>query len=350
MATKLAPTNDQAIRNFGKGDRRKLQNYLLMLAAFLEGKNPHTKRSYKTALRQFFELFEWTCPEDITPAHAAAFKKWLLEHRQTSHATTYQRMCAVSSFFDYLSIPPSPNAKPLIQHNPFKAIPKHDIQPTPYAYSKAMDWDTFRSIIDATPSNVMGMRDKAILIFFAFTGRRRQEVAALRIRDLDLKSSPRSYTCRVKGGRVLSFELPDVCYEAIKAYWIISDRLDTLTPDAGVFTAACARAVNKNLDRNKPLDARTLNHVLHRCTRRAGFDPTDESIGIHAMRHMTAQHLDEAGVRLQDIQSFLGHASPLTTQVYLDRLSGPASAHTEALMKVRAEAKELAESLSIQFD
>lgn len=342
MSDQLAPTNDLAIRNFGKGDREKLRSYLVMLAAFLEGRPSETKRAYKTSLRQFFDLFDWICPEDVTPAHAAAFKKWLLERRQVSESTTYARMSALTSFFDYLCMPPSPTEDPLLRNNPFRLVPRNDIQPTPYARSKAMDWETFRTLLEHVPSDAMGMRDKAILLFLAFTGRRRREVANLRIGDLDLKARPRTYRCRLKGGVVRTFELPDICYDALKAYWIIADRVDDLRPDAGVFTAVRETALNQNLDPHTPLNPRTFNRIVRRCAVRAGLDPDDESIGVHAMRHMTARDLNRAGVRLQDIQAFLGHASPLTTQIYLGQLSGPASAHTEALMRVRDEAEALA--------
>ena len=342
MTDQLVPQNDLAIARFGKGDREKLRSYLVMLAAFLEGKPHNTKRTYKASIKQFFELFEWICPEDVTPAHAAAFKKYLLTRKQVSESTTYTRMSAMSSFFDYLCMPPRPNAEPLLKSNPFKLVPRNDIQPTPYGRARAMDWETFKTILDHVPSNAMGMRDKAILLFIAFTGRRRAEVARLQIRDLDLKSRPRTYTSRVKGGKVKTFELPEICYEAIKAYWIIADRLDDLSPRAGVFTAVRETPLNRHLDRDKPLDVRTINKMLRRCVVRAGLDPDDESIGIHAMRHMTAQDLDKAGVRLQDIQAFLGHASPLTTQIYLGQLAGPAGAHTDALMKVRRQAEDLA--------
>lgn len=348
----LAPPNDLAIARFGGGDEGKLRTYLLMLAAFLEGKPKNTKRVYKTGLAQFFDLFEWECPENITPAHAAAFKKWLLERKQVSGPTAYYRMSAVSSFFEFLCKPPDTSSEPLLKNNPFKIVDRNDIQPSPYARAKPMKWEDFRAILDHVPGDAMGMRDKAILLFFAFTGRRRQEVASLRVGDLDLRSDPRTYTVTMKGGRVQSFELPEICYDAIRAYWIIADRLDDLDPNAAVFTATSdgARALNLDVDPHKPLDVRSINRVLHRAVVRAGLDPDDDSIGIHAMRHMTARDLDAAGVRLQDIQAFLGHASPVTTQVYLDRLSGPAPAHTGALMKVREQAARLARSVVDEDD
>lgn len=344
----LAPTNHVALSRFGKGDERKRQRYLLMLAAFLEGRSPDTKRTYACGLRQFFELFEWICPEDVTPAHAAAFKKWLLERRKVSEATTCNRMSAVSSFFEFLCKPADTSGEPLLQSNPFRHIPRYDIAPTPYATSRAMSWETFRQIYEALPTDPLGLRDKAILLFFAFTGRRRGEVANLRIRDLRLGKKPPAYTCRVKGGRVKEFELPSICYKAIKAYWIASDRLNYLEADDAVFApdnCQATRTLKPGLDFSQPLTRRSMNRILQRAARRAGVDPKDPTICIHAIRHMAAGDLDRAGIRLQDIQAFLGHASPVTTQVYIERLRGPAAAHTEALMKVREEAAGLGRAL-----
>lgn len=345
MRLDIVPPNDLYLSNFGDGSKEKLKSYLLMMAAFLEGKTKNTMVTYRCALKQFFTLFRWVCPEKVTPAHAAAFKKWLIENQGLSDSTAYCRMSALTSFFDFLCQPTDAMSEPLLKNNPFKLVPRGDIQPTPYAHAKAMQWETFRTIVESIPSNAMGVRDKAILIFLAFTGRRRQEVASLRIRDLDLKSSPRSYTCKTKGGKVRTFELPDICYEAIKAYWIIADRLDGLRGDHGVFTAVRLTPITKHLDPDKPLGVRTFNSILRRAAIRADVDPDDPAIGLHAMRHMSARDLDAAGVRLQDIQAFLGHASPLTTQIYLKQLSGPISAQNDVLMKIREQAVDLAESL-----
>jgi integrase len=255
-------------------------------------------------------------------------------------------MSAVSSFFDYLCKPPSPNQEPLLRYNPFSAVPRNDIRPTPYGRAQAMEWTTFQTILKAMPTDAIGIRDKAILIFYAFTSRRRAEVASLRVRDLNLKSNPRSYTVRVKGGQVKTFELPDICYDAIRAYWVAADRLYNLRADAGIFTPSTSCSLTSHLDPHRPLSNRSMNVILTRAAERAGLDHrNDVSICLHAIRHMTARDLDRAGINLQDIQAMLGHASPLTTQIYLDRLSGPAPAHTETLLRVRAETAELARDL-----
>ena len=345
MADMLAPQGPYAMRQFGDGDREKLRNYLLMLAAFLDGKPVNTRRTYRCGLQQFFDLFDWVCPEKVTPAHVVAFKKWLLEHRGVSESTTYYRMSAVSSFFDYLCKPPSPNEEPLLRHNPFSVVPRNDIQPTPYGRAKAMEWEDFQTILATIPSTPIGMRDRAILLFYAFTSRRRAEVAGLRIRDLDLRARPRTYTTKVKGGATRTFELPDLCYDAIRAYWLAADRLHTLRADAGVFTPSDECVLTADLDPHRPLSNRSMNAILTRAIERTDLDPKDDSLCIHAIRHMTARDLHRAGVPLQDIQAMLDHASPTTTQLYLDRLSGPAPAHTDVLLRVRKEAADLARGI-----
>ena len=338
--TNILPHRSYLVERFGKGDEQRMQDYLMMLGSFLAGHSENTARVYKTAIKQFFSLFDWISPEDVTVGHAVAFKKWLLERRKVSEATTYYRLCALKSFFDFLRRPLGASAVPLIQNNPFDAVPRGDIQPSPYERSESMNWQTFEKIMESIPNDSVGLRDKAILLFFAYTGRRRSEVASLRVKDLNTSQEPYSYRVRVKGNRIQQFELPDICWEAIRAYWVMSDRLHKMTPESGVFTADVRVGRSKDYG-DAPLSNRMMNNILSRAAKRAGVQ-NEPGIKIHALRHMAARDLDRAGVRLQDIQAFLGHSSPTTTQVYLDRLSGPAPAHEDVLTKVRQQAKAVA--------
>lgn len=338
------PRGPLALAKFGKGDDRKLRSHLLMLAAFLEGKPENTKRSYKASIKQFFTMFDWLCPEDVTIAHAVAYKKRLMA-RKLSDATVYQRLSAMSSYFDFLRLPQgaTEDQPPLIKYNPFSAVPRSDIKPTPYGHAVPMEWVVLKSIIDALPTDASGLRDRAILIFFAFTGRRRAEVASLRMKDLDLKARPRSYSCKVKGGAFKHFEMPDTVYDALRAYWIAADRLSGLNEQSGVFTSLRDCTVTADCDPDKPLSLRMMNKVLRRSAKRAGADLS--KVKLHGLRHMAARDLDKAGMRLQDIQEFLGHANPNTTAVYLQKLAGPAKSHEGDLLRVRAAAEAIARGL-----
>jgi integrase len=339
----FVPREAHLLARFGKSDDRKLKSHLLMLVAFLEGKPENTKRSYRAAIKQFFNRFDWICPEDVTVAHGVAFKKYLME-RGVSDATVYYRISAMSSYFNFLRRPSGANDEPLIKNNPFDAIPRSDIKPTPYGRAIPMEWQTLKTIMEKLPTDPSGIRDRAILLFFAFTGRRRTEVSSLRMKDLDLKGTPRTYRCRVKGGALKHFELPVIVYDAMKAYWIASNRLSTLHANAGVFSSSRDCVLTKDLDPDRPLSSRTMNKILRRAAKRADVDLS--TIKLHGLRHMAARDLDRAGVRLQDIQDFLGHMNPNTTAVYIKKLSGPAQAHEEKFMKVREAAAEMARNLA----
>jgi len=338
----MVPRQRDALAKFGKGDERKLKQYLLALVAFLDGRNENTRSAYRHSVKLFFDLFKWPCPEDVTVAHAVAFKKWLIEQGHKD-ATIYARLSALSAFFDFMRKPGGANEEPLIRFNPFDALPRSDVQPTMYGRATAMEWKTFRQILEGLPTDPMGLRDKAILLCFAFTGRRRTEIASLLVGDFDVEIRPRRYTVRVKGGKLKTFELPDICYEAIRAYWIASDRLSGLTAKSAVFTPM-TDSFAQTSESNGSISLRNMNEILERAARRAGvFGPT---VRLHAVRHMTAHDLERAGVAVQDIQKFLGHEHLNTTAVYLQQLSGPAPAHEEELLRVREAVAEIARNVS----
>lgn len=340
QSTALLPHRAHLVRRFGNGDEEKAEDYLLMLGAWLKGHSENTRRTYKVGVKQFFDLFDWVSPEDVTLAHAAAFKEWLLKTKGVSEATAYYRICAVKSFFEFLKRAPRPNGEPMLTYNPFDGLPRNDIQPTPYARSKPMKSETFDKIVAALPTDSVGLRDRAILLFFAFTGRRRTEVSSMRVRDLALDEEPYRYTVRVKGGKLKTFQLPEVCWDAIKAYWVLSGRLRDLRPESGVFTASDRRGIGRDLDPEEPMTPQMMNRILNRAAEDAGVDPS--TVTVHGLRHMVARDLSRAGVPIQEIQEFLGHSSPVTTQIYIERLSGPVPSHEATLKKVREQARKIA--------
>lgn len=318
-------------------DEERQRAFMMATVAFLEGCAVNTRKTYRVAVKQFFALFNGISPDDVTVTHAVAFKR-SLQQQSKADSTVYQRISALSSLFDYYRRPQGTNDTGLITSNPFELVQRTDVKPTPYGHARPVEWDDFVKILQVIPMTPLGMRDKAILVFFAFTGRRRAEVAALRIRDLNLKATPRTYTVRTKGNKIQTYELPDAVYDAMRAYWIASQRLSLLRPESGVFTPTVDCPVTKSLDPERPLTERTMNKILRRWADHAGVD----EVHVHGIRHMAARDLDKGGVRLQDIQAFLGHASPQTTMIYLARLGQIGPSHEAILQKVRANVATVA--------
>lgn len=324
------------VRRIGKGNPAEARRWILAIAAFLAGQSASTSRTYAQGIKAFFDQFDWVCPSDVTITHAIAFKK-RLQSQGFANATVQVRIASCASLFDFFCVPNDTQGEPLCKSNPFRYVPRRDIQVTPYARAKAVPWETFLRLYKAIPHDVHGLRDRAILVFYAFTGRRRSEVASLCVKDIDLAARPRRYSVKVKGGKIQHFELPNVVHQALKAYWIASGRITSLAGDDHLFT--------HHDDPSRPLGDQGIANTLQAAANRAGVDWRAEKIRLHGLRHMSARQLDKAGVTLREIQAFLGHLNPNTTAIYLDALSGTLPAHETTLSEIRKVADEFADLL-----
>lgn len=344
MLEKVAPQDGVALARFGGGSQEGQRRYLRALYAFLAEKGPNTRRSYSTAIRQFFDAYDWPCPADVDAAMVADYKAQLLASGR-SDATVYQRLSALSAFFEFLRRPQSAQVGGLVLHNPVRSISRADVMP--HGIVDAMRWETFETILRAIPGDPMGLRDRAILLFFAFTGRRRAEVCNLRVRDLETKHKPYTYRCRVKGNRWMQWELPEAVWLSISEYWVASDRLGSLRGDHAVFAASeygQARGLRRDCDPHEPLKPKEMARILKRAAARVGLEH-DPRVHVHALRHMAAHTLEEAGVDVRGIQEFLGHSSLATTERYLNQLTGIRRSFESKITEVRANLNDALETL-----
>jgi site-specific recombinase XerD len=301
---------------------RARSDTILVLREFLSGRPENTRRAYQRAVRDFFELWKWKAPELMTVAEAAYFKRWL-RSRDLRDSTIYQRLAACQSFFDFLMQTGRGG-----ETNPFRLVSRKDCTPTPYDRSAPTEWSDFEKILKAIPDDAAGKRDKALIIFLASTGRRRTEVAGLRVRDLNLTASPRTYTAKVKG-RDQVFELSDACHEAIVDHWVSSNRLATLTANSAVFGPISPPGRKGTRDPHRCLTLNQLALILKRNAQRAGLDP--RRYKLHSIRHM-------ADPRLQDVRSSERTASGA---LYAGKIRGPANSRVQKqLDAVRRKAAE----------
>jgi site-specific recombinase XerD len=320
-----------AIAILGGGNSERGERFAMAIVGFLASKPVNTRKTYQQAIKQFFLLWPGLSPDAVSIAHAAAFKKTLMQAGK-SDATVYQRLSVMSALYSFLMKPSDSSGEQLVKSNPFTLVTRTDVKPTPYARSVPVEWTVFKKILDQMPTDVTGMRDRALLLFYAFSGRRRVEVARLRIRDLALDSDPKTYTARLKGGRIKTFVLPDICHRALIAYWTAAGRLGQLRPESGVITRVWPHGIPGESE-DAPLSERMAAYILKRRAREAGFDW--RQMKVHGLRHMAARDLNKAGARLQDIQEFLDHANPNTTAIYLGQLSGPKPSLEDQFAKVR---------------
>lgn len=319
-----------AALTFGSGDPERLDSHLKAVYAWLAGKASNTRRAYLAAWRDFFSFTGWVAPERVTAADVARWKIYLQAEGRTD-STVYARLSALSSYYDYISRPIGASEPGLVKWNPVRGVGRGDLGYT--ATPKAMEWTAFERMLSSLGTEPIDIRDKAILLFFAYTGRRRSEVASLRLRNFHFGESPRWYECKVKGGKSERWELPTVCYDAIVSYLTAWGRTE-LDPNDGLFLSSLPRHSREF----EPMTGTALGDVLRGAARKAGYDPN--GVSLHQLRHMAAHDLEAAGVDTRKIQEFLGHSSIATTETYLGLLSGVRRSFEGQLRQARSPGRE----------
>ncbi|HAG07199.1 MAG TPA: site-specific tyrosine recombinase XerD, partial [Peptococcaceae bacterium] len=158
-----------------------------------------------------------------------------------------------------------------------------------------------RLLAAASPTTVLGVRDRAILETLYATGLRVSELTALNVQDLDL--SGELVRCLGKGCRERIVPIGTVCAKYVRLY------LDRARPSLDK-RGNCRLFLNR---RGGTLTRQTVHKLICRYARRAGIS---KRVGPHTLRHSFATHLLDNGADLRVVQEMLGHADISTTQIY----------------------------------
>ncbi|MEO8458064.1 MAG: site-specific integrase [Chloroflexota bacterium] len=173
---------------------------------------------------------------------------------------------------------------------------------------RGLSADDIRRLLAAIPSTPSGIRDRAIVITLALTGRRRTEVLTMTAASL-LVGDPVYYNYRGKGGKQGKRELPWPAFEAIQvslAAW--GKSMDAMAPAESLWPSPSGKGL---------LDS-TFYTNLRRYLKKAGLPPA----GVHILRHSAAKLRRDAGESIEDVSRFLDHSSLAVTTTYLRRLEG----------------------------
>ena len=284
-----------------------LHSYFTDHLIAVRGLRPASVRSYRDTIRLLL-LFTAAARrrkitrltlEDLTFEQVLAFLRHLEEERGNHIRSRNQRLAALHSFFEYVATR-SPEMLGACQQ--VAAIPAKRVPPPE---TRFLEQDEVQALLAGLPSTGrLALRDRALILFLYNTGARVSEVAGVRAGHLDLGGHP-IVRLHGKGGKWRTCPLWQQTARTLTG--LLASLDPAPGPDSAVFTA-----------HGRPLTRSGIYKIVRR--QACGFDDprTGRKITPHTFRHTAAVHLLEAGVEVNVIRGWLGHADLSTTNRYAE--------------------------------
>ena len=268
-------------------------------------------RSYRDTLRLFLAFVARDARRaltrltlsDLTFDRVLGFLTHLEQDRHNGPHTRNQRLAGLHTFFGYLA---SRVPEMLDVGQRVAAIPTKRAAPPETRY---LERDEITTLFARLPTRGRrALRDRVLLLTLYNTGARVQEIADLRVEHLDLRR-PAHIRLHGKGDKWRTCPLWDDTARELGR--LLMHEGTSAVPQAPVFMAHARRPLTRfgiyKLVRRHAgvLDARAAGSQTRRVT-------------PHVFRHTTAVHLLEAGVEVNVIRGWLGHAAVTTTNRYAE--------------------------------
>lgn len=275
-----------------------------------KGLSAATIKSYRDGLRLFlhFVAEDRKCKitrlvlSDFTAKRVTGFLSDIELDRCNHISTRNQRLAGLRCFFEYMA---SRDPGTLAEAERVAAIPRKRVAPPIIGF---LERDEIDALFAQLPTRGrFALRDRALLLFLYNTGARVQEVAELRVANLEL-GDPSRVRLHGKGDK---WRICPLWKETTQILRQLMEQAGTLNHnDQPVFISL----------RGQPLTRFGIfkivrKHTQHLCEHRSAASPR---ISPHSLRHTTAVHLLEAGVEVNVIRAWLGHVSLETTYRYAE--------------------------------
>ncbi len=318
-------------------------------ATFLEAKekktgSAQTRDHYERTLRAFAAACP-THPARVTPGEVQVFAQAPARRRGRGDivvenparpATVARRVAVLSSFYRFamkqvVAHDAHGRPVPLCTYNPAAAVDRPRVDP--YRSVRGLGQKQTKLLLAAIPRDTpLGLRDHALLSMYLYTGRRREEIIALRWRDIERGDDGRTFfRYRGKGNKMGFRELPRPAADALRTYIGATGRTQTIKPDDPLWLPH-GEGARKRAD-----GALTSNAVYRRLKHYAALVDIDpQTLSLHGLRHTGAKLRQQVGASMEEVQRFLDHTSVATTQIYLratDAVDDPLADKVAALLE-----------------
>ena len=274
---------------------KELQSYLEHLR--VEGKSPNTVTAYRSDLSQFQAYIAHFFPGEIQVRGITTqmVRDWMrnLHDGGVGNRSMARKLAALQGFFSHL------RSFGRIEVNPMDKVRRPKFEMALPKFFSEEEMLTLLRIPDL--DSIFGIRNRAILELLYASGIRIEELAGLRLVDLNLKRG----LVKVwgKGGKERMVPIGKAAIEAIQN-WL--ERRPELVREHSSDRLFLTKG-------GRDFDGRQLNTILDQyfnlVAQKKGYSP-------HTLRHSFATHLLARGADLRAVQEMLGHANLETTAIY----------------------------------
>jgi integrase/recombinase XerD len=273
------------------------------------GLRPGSIRSYRDTLKPFLIHIASACRRpitrlnlsDLTFDRALEFLHMIEATRDNKVSTRNQRLAALRTFYRYLAVH---HPEILGEAERVEAIPTKRTSPPETIY---LERDQIEALFKALPrQGSLALRDRALFMLLYNTGARVQDIADLRVGDVDLEPPLRA-RLHGKGDKWRKSPLWPETVELLK-------QLETVRSADKTVPLLTSR-------QRRPLTRFGIYKIVKRHTgglRPSTAQPKSRNVSPHVFRHSIAVRLLEEGVDVNVIRGWLGHANLDTTHRYAE--------------------------------
>jgi integrase/recombinase XerD len=231
-------------------------------------------------------------PLQARRGHVDAYRL-ILESAGCSPNTIAQRLSAISSWYDYLL------DEDVTDRNPAKNAtrPNIDRDESPAVGLSEQEMNDLLDQADADST-----QSGALIAMLYYGGLRIGSLLNANIGDLAWDQGDRTLAIVAKGGKPRRMVIEPVASDALDAY--LAER-GPVADDDPLFLSP----------KNERLDESAAWRLVRRLAKRAGVRSWS-SINPHSLRHTHITHARDEGVPMEDIQDWVGHNDPRTTERY----------------------------------
>lgn len=258
---------------------------LFLASKKLDGCSKNTLENYSLILKKFCTFIQ----KDIEQIDSMDIRRYLAMYSKAGvkNSTLATIISTLKSFFGWLE------NEEYIQKSPMRKIKNIKVEKR---VRKALNREELEMLRDACKT----LREKAIVEFFYSTGCRLDEAQKLNQSDIDWSSG--KVMVIGKGNKERPVYLNARAILHLKKYLV--SRKD-LNP---------ALFISERKPYNR-LGRRGIERVFSELGKRAGIN---KPVYPHLLRHTTATTMLQNGATLSEVQHYLGHDSPVTTQIYAE--------------------------------